>query len=137
MIDKNLVTNLRQGQQHDKKMSALEVDSLMEKAANRIEQLEKLVTYKEEPKWLMPVVEAYLDHFNWATVRELIESHQYLRKLNLEKQETFSKAIEDGKNFGRADGFKEVTQSNYIKVDKLKSMTLVEIVKFLEENNEI
>lgn len=135
MSNKHLIKTLREGQQFDLESgNAHSVDSIMEEAADKIEQLEKLVTYKEDKKWLMPFVEAYLDHFNWTTVRELIESHEHLRTLNLEKQETFAKAIKDGKKFGREDGFKEITKSKYIEVKKLKSMRLSQLMKFLEEN---
>lgn len=61
------------------------------------------------------------------TVESLIESHRYLRSLNLQEQETFNKAVAEGMIYGREQGLKQVTELEYVKYEDLKKMTLVEI----------
>lgn len=63
-------------------------------------------------------------------LKQLIESHRRLRSLNLEKQEAFLKAMDEGRNIGIKQGLKEINQE-YISINDLPNKTLQEIAELI------
>lgn len=68
-----------------------------------------------------------------GSVVNFIESHRYLRSLNLENREIRQEAFRQGYESGRSAGMESITNGLYIAVDKLKAMTVLELAQFLAE----
>lgn len=71
---------------------------------------------------------------NCFTLQNLIDSHRRLRDMSKDYRENiqsyYLQAIENGKKLG----YQTVLEQEYISVEKLKKMTLIEIVGYIEED---
>jgi len=65
------------------------------------------------------------------TLEQLIESHRYLRSLNLDNREVRNKIFEEARVIGRKEGYDEVTNGEYVATEKLRKMTVNELIEFL------
>lgn len=61
----------------------------------------------------------------------LIESHRRLRALSMRSNEERLAELQKAREFGRAQGFAEVTDGEYIAVKTLRSMTVRELAQRL------
>ena len=71
--------------------------------------------------------------YNESSVVNFIESHRYLRSLNLENREIRREAFKQGFESGRSAGMESITNGVYIEIGKLKAMTVLELAQFLAE----
>lgn len=65
------------------------------------------------------------------TLDQLIDSHRNLRNMNLENRIEINRELDKARQFGREQGFDQVTNGLYIDVVKLKNMTIAELVEFI------
>jgi hypothetical protein len=72
----------------------------------------------------------YYSSIDNMTVDELIESHRYLRNLNIEWNGAFLEAQKEGYDFGYKNGLENV-QKNTIMLEDLRKMTLQEIANLI------
>ena len=72
----------------------------------------------------------YYSSIDNMTVDELIESHRYLRNLNIEWNGAFREAQKEGYDFGYKNGLRNV-QENTIMLEDLRKMTLQEIANLI------
>lgn len=89
------------------------------------------LTDVEKIKKYMEDINGPLHNENVVTI--FIESHRYLRSLNLENREIRQEAFRQGYESGRSAGMESITNGLYIAVDKLKAMTVLELAQFLSE----
>lgn len=64
------------------------------------------------------------------TVARLIESHRYLRQLNIERNGVFDEARKEGYKHGYEWGIKNV-EANTIQYEDLRKMTIQELANFI------
>ena len=76
-------------------------------------------------------MQSFIGGIDSGDVDKFIESHRYLRSLNLENGEIQRNAFKEGFESGRNAGMESITNGMYIEVDKLKAMTVNELVNFL------
>ena len=67
------------------------------------------------------------------TLEDLIQSHRYLKSLNLESVETRMKIREEAYNIGYDEGFETFKNLNFSLAD-IKIMTIGEICNKIKEN---
>lgn len=68
------------------------------------------------------------------TVDELVESHRRLRAVSAQKHEEWLEEIAKGREIGRLQGLEQVTQGEFIAVEDLRNMTMLEISNILHSN---
>jgi hypothetical protein len=73
---------------------------------------------------------AYLTKKGEMTVARLIESHRYLRNLNIERNGVFDEARKEGYKQGYEWGIKTV-EANAIQYEDLRKMTIQELANFI------
>ena len=69
--------------------------------------------------------------YNEMTIEALIESHRHLRNLNQIHHKEWLKELEKGREIGRIQAEIFVKEHEWISVERLKSMTVAELVNFL------
>ena len=89
------------------------------------------LTDVEKIKKYMEDINGPLHNENVVTI--FIESHRYLRSLNLENREIRQEAFRQGYESGRSAGMESITNGVYIEIGKLKAMTVLELAQFLSE----
>ena len=67
------------------------------------------------------------------TIENLIDSHRRLREINSISHKQWLSELEKAREIGIAQAEKIVTERNWININKLKSMTVLELVAFLAE----
>ena len=65
------------------------------------------------------------------TLKSLIGSHKNLRQENKIKHDEWLRELSAGRELGRKQGLEMVTEHEFVSVEKLKSMTINELVSFL------
>ena len=66
-------------------------------------------------------------------LKYLIDSHKRIRQSNLELRSSIYKTRELAQKLGRTEGYREVTCSEYVKVQDLKAMTVLDLANFLAD----
>ncbi len=61
------------------------------------------------------------------TLEDLIESHRYLRSINLLQNEERLEVLNEARKKGYEQGKKEALEDHYISIERLRNMTLLEI----------
>jgi flagellar biosynthesis/type III secretory pathway protein FliH len=67
------------------------------------------------------------------TLKDLIDSHRFLRSLNQQFQPQWLKALEDGRQRGFAEGKTQALEQDYLSIDSLRSMTLEEVSNRIQD----
>jgi len=73
-----------------------------------------------------------LNLINVLTTEQLIESHRYLRSLNVDGSKLRSQLINEAVEVARVSAHEEVLKGEYIKVSDLAKMTIGEISELIE-----
>ena len=66
------------------------------------------------------------------TLESLIDSHRHLREKNMNSHQEWLKELEKAREFGRNQGIEIITHGKYIEVSKLKGMTILQLVEFID-----
>lgn len=66
-------------------------------------------------------------------LESLIGSHRSLRELNIKHRNDYNTNFQQVKELGAKAGYDEVVSRDYVKVQDLKAMTIMELVKFLAD----
>ena len=69
-------------------------------------------------------------------VDTLIESHRRLRKINKDRHNQYLAEIHDARVIGMQQGYKAVTENEYVKVQEMKKMTVLQLASLLTEGND-
>ena len=67
------------------------------------------------------------------SLEELISSHNDLRNMNVENCELWNKKFQEGYAKGKEQGITMILEHEYIKIEKLKSMSVGQMADFLAE----
>ncbi len=70
-------------------------------------------------------------------VDTLIESHRRLRKINKDRHNQYLAEIHDARVIGMQQGYKAVTENEYVKVQEMKKMTVLQLASLLTEGNDV
>ena len=71
--------------------------------------------------------------FSEMTLESLIKSHRHLRELNKVRHTEWLKELEKGREIGRIQAEKVVKEQEWINVERLKNMTVAELVNFVND----
>lgn len=74
-----------------------------------------------------------LDLHSTMLLSDLINSHRELRQKNMISHQQWLKEIDNGREWGKKQGLEMITHGKYIEVEKLKKMTIGELVEFIGE----
>lgn len=66
------------------------------------------------------------------SLEHLIESHRHLRSLNLEKSNEWRKELDAARERGLEEGRKHAMENEFISVERLRSMALVELCALID-----
>lgn len=66
----------------------------------------------------------------------LIESHRHLRKINKDRQNQYLAELHDARVIGMQQGYKAITENEYVKVQEMKKMTVLQLATLLTEEND-
>jgi hypothetical protein len=92
--------------------------------------LKEVAAYINEIK---PV--SWLPSYEFKSLADVLNDHRKLRKLNLEVKEERNRIRDEAWDQGYEDGKKYALTQEYLTVDKLSTMTIMELVELLQEEN--
>lgn len=71
---------------------------------------------------------------DFVSLEDLIDSHRHLRNMQMVIKENVKRVIDIYRNKGYEDGYVNAINREFIPIEKLKKMTIIEFVNFVNNH---